>query len=154
MNEGNRQNCANSPWVQAANRFIRNRGTNTVQRARVATVEFLLENGHCGINNRTSIDSILGHLGQQNIHMSREQFQNQVLVELKRERIVATLVYPGPRGGVFIPCAEDDIRQVATQLISRIIQELTNLEGVTRQTRSHNTVTSLRQQAELAKRRI
>lgn len=154
MNGGNCQNCANSPWVRAANQFISNSRANATYQARVITVEFLLQNGYCGINNRTGIDSILQHLGQQNIYMSREEFQNQVLVELKRAGVVATLVYPGPQGGVFIPCDQNDVRIVANQLIGRVVQELTNLEGIIRQTRLRNMITSLRRRGELVRRRI
>lgn len=154
MNGGNCQNCANSPWAQAANQFIRNNRANVTQRAHVTAVEFLLQNGHCGINNRTSIYSILQHLRQQNIYMSREEFQNQVLVELKREGVVATLVYPGPQGGVFIPCDQNDVRIVATQSIGRVVQELTNLEGIARQTQLRDMITSLRNRSESVRRRI
>ena len=153
MNGGSCHNCANSPWVQAANQFINNRA-NVTRRAHVITVEFLLQNGHCGINNRTSIYSILQHLRQQNIYMSREEFQNQILVELKREGVVATLVYPGPQGGVFIPCDQNDVRIVATQLIGRVVQELTNLEGIVRQAQLRNMITSLRNRSESVRRRI
>ena len=154
MNGGNCQNCANSPWVQAANRFIMNNRANITRRSHIITIEFLLQNGHCGINNRTSIYSILRHLGQQNIYMSREEFQNQVLVELKREGVAATLVYPGPQGGVFIPCDQNDLRIVATQLIGRVTQELANLEGIASQTQLHNMITQLRRRAESVRRRI
>jgi DNA-binding IscR family transcriptional regulator len=86
--------------------------------------------------------------------MSREEFQTQVLTELKRLGIVATLVYPGPQGGVFIPCDQDEVRQVAEQVIDRVIQELTNLEGITNQTQVHDIITQLREVSELARRRI
>jgi len=154
MNGGNCHNCANSPWVQEANRFISNYRTNTTHRAHVITIEFLLKNGHCGINKRTSIRHITQHLGQHNINMSREEFQNQVLVRLKQEGIIATLVYPGSQGGVFIPCGEDDIREAAIQLISRVTQELANLEGIARQTRFRSMITPLKRSAESVKRRI
>lgn len=154
MNGGNCQNCANSPWVQEANRFLRSNRGNPNYNAHVATIEFLLQNGHCGINHRIGIESILQHLRRRNIYMSREEFQNQVLVELKREGIVATLVYPGPQGGVFIPCSQNEVRQVATQLINRVVQELTNLEGVVRQAQLRNMITPLRRRAELVRRRI
>lgn len=153
MNGGNCHNCANSPWVQAANQFINNRA-NVTRRAHVITVEFLLQNGHCGINNRTGIGSILQYLRQQNIYMSREEFQNQVLVELKRERVLATLVYPGPQGGVFIPCNQNDVRIAATQLIGRVVQELANLESIAGQTQLRNMIVSLRNRAESVRRRI
>ena len=154
MNGGNCQNCANSPWVQEANQFLRSNRGNPNYNAHIVTVEFLLQNGHCGINHRTGIDNILRHLGQNNMRMSREEFQNQVLTDLKREGVVATLVYPGRQGGVFIPCSQNEARQVATQLISRVVQELTNLEGIARQTQLRNMITPLRRRAESVRRRI
>ncbi len=154
MNGSHCQNCANSPWVQRANRFLGNNRGHPGFDAHVATIEFLLQNGHCGINNRTSIESILQHLRQQSIYMSREEFQNQALVELKREGIVATLVYPGPQGGVFIPCDQNDVRQAATQLLGRIVQELTNLDGIVRQTQLRRMIASLRNRVESVRGRI
>jgi len=120
----------------------------------VVTIEFLLQNGHCGVDYRTTIESILQYLNQQNIWMSREEFQNQVLTDLKRQGIVATLVYPGPQGGVFIPCDENEVVQVAGQVLDRVTQELTNLEGITNQTRVHDTITLLREIGESVRGRI
>lgn len=154
MNGGNCQNCANSFWVQEANRFITNNRTNPNYGAHVATVEFLLQNGHCGINYRTGIGAILQHLQESGIILSREEFQNYVLTDLKREGVVATLVYPGPQGGVFIPCGEDEVRQVVAQLVTRVAQELTNIQGVAQNTRFNNTIESLRRAAIRASNRI
>lgn len=154
MNGGNCLRFANSPWVQRANQFLTQNRGNANYSAHIAAIEFLLQNGHCGINYRTSIESILQFLNQQNIQMSREEFQNQVLTELKRQGIVSTLVYPGPQGGVFIPCDQNEGRQVAEQVIGRVIQELTNLEGITNQTQIHNIITQLREVCELTRRRI
>ena len=154
MNGGNCQNCVNSPWVQAANQFLRNNRGNPNYDAHVVTVEFLLQNGHCGIDHRTGIIDILRHLRQNNIRMSREGFQNQVLTDLKREGVAATLVYPGRQGGVFIPCNQNEVRRVATQLIGRVVQELANLEGIARQPQLRSMITPLRRRAESVRRRI
>jgi hypothetical protein len=154
MNGGNCQRCAHSPWVQRANQFLNSNRRNVNYNAHVTTIEFLLQNGHCGINYRTTIEAIRQYLNQQNIQMSREGFQNQVLTELKRQGIVATLVYPGRQGGVFIPCGQDEVRQVAEQVIERVIQELTNLEGITCQTQIHDIITSLREAAESVMSRV
>lgn len=154
MNGGNCQRCTNSPWVQRANQFLTSNRGNADYDAHVVTIEFLLQNGHCGIDHRTTIESILQYLNQQNIWMSREEFQNQVLTDLKRQGIVATLVYPGPQGGVFIPCDENEVVQVAGQVIDRVTQELTNLEGITNQTRIHDTITLLREIGEVVRRRV
>ena len=156
MNGVNCQNCANSPWVQRANQFIVNNRTNQGYSAHLATVEFLLQNqsGHCGINNRTGIRAILQHLSQQGFTFSREGFQNSVLTDLKRFGIVATLVYPGGRGGVFIPCNQNEMREVSRQLINRVVQELTNLEGTAHPTQIHRHIRQLRQAAERTLQRI
>lgn len=154
MNTGNCQNCANSPWVQRANQFTGNNGNNPDYGAHVATIEFLLQNGHCGINNRIGIGAILQYLHQRSFAYSREGFQNNVLTELKRLGIVATLVYPGPQGGVFIPCDQTEIREVSRQLLSRVVQELTNLEGTANNTRIYRRIQQLRQAAEQTLQRI
>jgi len=148
MDGSNCQDCAGSPWVQRANQFISNNRSNPGYGAHLSTIEFLLQNGHCGINNRIGIGAILQYLYQQGYAYSREGFQNNVLTELKRRGIVATLVYPGPQGGVFIPCNQTEIREVSRQLLSRVVQELTNLEGTANRTRIQASIQRLRQAAE------
>ena len=148
MNGNACQNCQNSPWVQRAKQFINDNSKPQNQRE---TVRFLLQNGHCGINNRTGIDAILSHLRSQGINLNRGEFQNTVLTELKRAGIVATLVYPGPQGGVFIPCDASEIRKVATQVLDRVVQELRNLEGTATQTQIEHIVSILRELVELLK---
>jgi hypothetical protein len=154
MNGGNCQNCANSRWVQMANQFITSSSTNPHHTARVATVEFLLQNGYCGINNRTGINDITRHLATQGFFYNRSAFQNNVLTELKRLGIVVTLVYPGGRGGVFIPSRRAEIIEVARQLVGRVVQELTNIEEATRNTPVHRHITQLRRAAEQTRQRI
>jgi hypothetical protein len=63
--------------------------------------------------------------------MSREEFQQGVRGDLKRAGAVATLVYPGRIGGVFIPCNENDVRRAMEQVIGRVTQELENFRGLT-----------------------
>jgi len=151
MNGNSCNNCRDSSWVQRANCFIKN-SSNPLEQ--IETVRFLLQNSHCGISNRTSIESILNHLRDQGINLNREEFQNTVLTKLKRAGIVATLVYPGPQGGVFIPCNDSEIREVATQVLDRIIQELRNLEGTAMQTQIGHIASILRELVELLKRLI
>ena len=141
MNGNACQNCQNSSWVKRANQFISNRSNSPEQ---IETIRFLLQNGYCGINNRTSIEAILNHLGNQGFNLTREEFQNTILTELKRLGIVATLVYPGPQGGVFIPCDVLEIREVATQVLDRITQDLRNLEGTATQTQIEHIISVLR----------
>ncbi|MEJ5330243.1 MAG: hypothetical protein WHT07_08820 [Desulfobaccales bacterium] len=151
MNGGNCMNCQNSPWVLRANNYIQNATTPNEHRI---TVQFLLNEGYCGASNRVKIDDILQHLYQNNIYMSREEFQNNILTELKRQGIVATFVYPGRQGGVFIPCSESDIREVCLQVISRVCSELLNLEGLTVHTRFYNIIHTLRINSDSAKNSI
>lgn len=148
MNGNPCHDCQNSPWIQRANRFISNSSNPQEQ---IETVRFLLQNSHCGISNRTSIKSILNHLRNRGINLNREEFQNTVLTELKRAGIVATLVYSGRQGGVFIPCDASEIREVATQVLDRITQELRNLEGTATQTQIEHIISILRELVELLK---
>lgn len=153
MNGRNCQRCPDRAWVQRANQFLRENRRNPAYRAHVATIEFLLgdREGHCGINERTTIESIRRYLNDQNIEMSREEFQNQVLTELKRRGIVATLVYPGRQGGVFIPCRQEEVRQVVGQVLHRVTQLLTNLEGVRGENRVQDMIVRVRRSAERAR---
>jgi len=118
-------NCPDSPWIQSANTFLNTNRNN--RDGQWHTIDFLVRN-HCGINNRTDIESILNYLRSCRIVLSREAFQQTVLGELKRQGIVATLVYPGPQGGVFIPCTEDEVRMAANQILNRINSEVENFE--------------------------
>lgn len=130
MNGNNCQRHRNVRWVQRANQFITNNRRNPDYRAHVLVVEYLLQRGHCGIDFRVSIDEIIDYLSNRNIHTSRSVFQNTVLIELKREGIVATLVYPGPMGGVFIPCATSEVRTVTRQVNERIRQMRRNIRDL------------------------
>ena len=125
------RNC-NSPWVKKAKSFITTNQHN--QDGNWHTVNFLLQNNRCGIDNRISIDKILQHLNSNGINISREEFQQTILGELKRKGIVATLVYPGQQGGVFIPCSENEIKEVADQVLSRMDSEVKNLAGISQHT--------------------
>lgn len=136
-------NCPNSPWVQRANAFLIANQNN--QNGRWHTVNFLLQNNHCGIDGRVAIETILQDLGSRGISISREQFQQTILGELKREGIVATLVYPGRQGGVFIPCTENEVKEVANQIFDRVDSEIGNLAGISQQTSFSNLVFLLTQ---------
>lgn len=151
MNGNTCPNCQNSPWVQRANQFINNPSNPSEH---VETVKYLLQNGHCGIDNRVSIATILEHLQKQGLRLTREQFQNNILTELKRQGIVATLIYPGTQGGVFILCNDEEVRKVALQVLDRITQELRNLEGIATQTQIEPIISILRGLSQLFKRLI
>jgi len=124
--------CPNSPWLQRARDFLERNQDN--RDGRWFTVNFLVENDHCGIDYRIDIERILNYLQDNQILLDRERFQQEVLGELKRQGIVATLVYPGPQGGVFIPCTEDEVRTVANQILDRVNSEIRNLRGITQET--------------------
>lgn len=145
-------NCPESPWVRNANTFLR-ANQNSVD-GRWHTINYLIINGHCGIDRRTTIDSILGDLSSHGITLSREAFQQEILGDLKRQGIVATLVYPGPQGGVFIPCCEDEIRTAANQVLNRIDSELGNLEGIAQLTPFGNLFPRFRRYLDRLRRRI
>lgn len=136
-------NCSDSPWVQNAYTFLATNQTHPGERW--YTVNFLISNNYCGINNRINIKNILNYLGSQGINLSREGFQQKILGKLKREGIVTTLVYPGSRGGVFIPCNEEEVRIAAKQILERVYSEIENIQGVAQQTSFGNLFTLLGQ---------
>ena len=135
-------NCIDSSWVQRAQAYLT--ANQNDQNGKWHTVNFLLQNS-CGINNRVAIKKILQHLGSNSINISREQFQQTILGELKRKGIVATLVYPGRQGGVFIPCTENEVKEVANQIFDRVDSEIVNLAGISQQTSFSNLVSLLAQ---------
>jgi ABC-type antimicrobial peptide transport system ATPase subunit len=90
-------NCPDSPWVQRAQAYLS--ANRNDRNGKWHTINFLLQDNHCGLDNRVAIETILQHLDSNGISLSREQFQQTILGELKREGIVATLVYPGRQGG-------------------------------------------------------
>ena len=61
----------NSSWVEKANEFINTNQNN--QDGKWHTVNFLLQNNCCGIDNRVSIGEILQHLNSNGINISREE---------------------------------------------------------------------------------
>ncbi|MDI6757388.1 MAG: hypothetical protein QME32_05135 [Endomicrobiia bacterium] len=136
-------NCPDSPWVKKAVSFLSSSQNN--RDGKWHTVNFLIQNNHCGITNRVSIESILQNLDSNGININRESFQQTILGELKRDGIVATLVYPGHSGGVFIPCTENEVKKVANQIFDRVNSEIGNLAGISQQA-SFSKLVSLFQQ--------
>lgn len=134
---------ANSPWFQRANAFLVANRNN--QDGKWHTVNFLVQRNYCCIDNRVSIEEILQYLNTNGIDIGREAFQQTILGELKRDGIVATLVYPGPQGGVFIPSSEDEVREVTSQVLERIDSETRNLSGITTNTSFSNLISLLSQ---------
>jgi hypothetical protein len=115
-------------WIQRARGVIVEHEHN--RDAMYHTVSYLLTNDFCGIGHRVSMSRILDYLNQQGIRLSRENFQQTILCELKRRGIVATLVYPGRQGGVFIPQCMEDVETVVRQILRRIVAEVGNLRGL------------------------
>lgn len=123
--------CPDSRWVIRGNELINSR--RSAPDPHWHTVNFLLTNA-CGMNARVPIEDILNYLRCQGINLSREIFQQTILGELKELGIVATLVYPGPQGGVFIPCSEKELGHVAAQVLERVLSEVEHLRGISYQT--------------------
>ncbi len=151
MDGENCRNCADSPWVQRANSYVNNISN---RRDRVETVRFLLRHGFCGIAHRVGINDIRSHLSGMGYNYDRSGFQQEILTELKREGIVATLIYPGPRGGVFIPCSQEEVRSACQQGFQRVIQLLSNLEGSAVGTALSEVISSARREMEHLERKI
>ena len=128
--------CPDSAWAQNALNFLDGNRNNANEQWH--TVDFLINNDHCGIDDRTTIESILGHLREQGIDLEREEFQQSILGDLKRQGIVATLPYPGRQGGVFIPCDENEVMAVAEQILSRVNSEIENMAGIAQGTQFQN----------------
>lgn len=131
-----------SRWLQRAKSFIEE-GPKNGNDGKWHTVNYLISNNHCDINNRIDINSILRHLHEKGIDLDRERFQQSILSELKREGILATLVYPGPNGGVFIPSNENEVKKVANQILRRIVSEIDNVCGVLKDTQYERSFSDL-----------
>jgi len=118
-------NC-NSKWVNLAKRLIL---SNNISCEEKAVLRYLLTNNHCGINKGAKIDDVLMYINKScSLQYSRENFQHQVLIPLKQKGVIATLIYPGPtKGGLFIPCNTNEIKQVYRQVLERVLSELNNI---------------------------
>ncbi len=119
--------CEDNPWIRRANDII---DDSSIPLEQIETLKFLLENGYCGMRNRVKEQKIVDHLNTKGFRFNKETFQTRVFTELKRRGVVVSLIYPGPQGGVFIPCNETELIEVAKQVFDRVIQQLVNLEGM------------------------
>lgn len=132
-------NCPQSPWVQRAREL---HDTNAHDDAWYA-VDYLIRN-NCGINNTALLDDVVNYVNEQmNTDLTREQFQQSVLRNLKRRGILVTLVNPGNRGGVFIPCDITEVETAVAQVMNRIKSELENIESSAEGTRFENQIDRL-----------
>ena len=120
--------CAHSQWLKNAREYQSQPGA--FRNEHWHTVDFLLANKHCGLKNRIDTGTIVRYLQSIGIAISREEFKQTVLSDLKRLQIVCTLVSGGRQGGVFIPCNAGEVRQAARQLLDRVISELLHLEAM------------------------
>lgn len=118
-------NCPESPFVKNAKEFLKDRNCDGPMKL---TVKFFLENDFCGIENRTKMSNVLKYLEKKGYSLSREQFQQKILVELKRKGIITSLVYPGSKGGLFIPCNLKEVNKATEQVFDRICSHLKNIE--------------------------
>ena len=117
--------CTNSPWIQRAQQFINQNQSNTDPYIayRVNVLQELLQRRAFGYCCGVSINDLMQAV---RFTQSRENFQHNVLIPLKREGIIVSLVYPGNCGAVFIPCDCSDIGNVLEQYINRIESEIEN----------------------------
>lgn len=129
-----------SLYVQRAKKFL----NKIIKDAEWHTINYLIQNKFIGIDKTTSIEDILQYLKSQDIEMNREQFQQKILVNLKRKGIITTLIYSGKKGGVFIPNNEREIRKVAIQVLNRIDSEITNLFGISKKTSFSNIIKDIK----------
>ena len=117
--------CTNSPWIQRAQQFI-NQNQNSTDpyiTYQIRVLQELRQRSAFGYCCGVSIDNLMQAVS---FTQSREDFQHRVLIPLKREGIIVSLVYPGSCGAVFIPCDCSDIGKVLEQYVNRIESEIEN----------------------------
>ena len=120
-------NC-NSRWVNLAKQLI---SSNNISCEEKAVLEYLLTNNHCGINAGARINDVIMYVNNNcSSQYSRENFQHHVLIPLKQRSVIATLIYPGTKGGLFIPCNPNEIKQVYKQVLERVLSELNNINRI------------------------
>ena len=119
-------NC-NSRWVNLAKQI----SSNNISCEEKAVLKYLLTNNHCGINAGAKINDVIMYVNNNcSSKYSRESFQHQALIPLKQKSVIATLIYPGTKGGLFIPCNSNEIKQVYKQVLERILSELNNINHI------------------------
>ncbi len=119
--------CSNTLKHQELNDFL----TISDYNLQKLILKYLFNNGHCGKQNRTTISNILIHLVQQTGQtLSKEQFQHQILIPLKKSNLAVSLTYGGKKGGIFIPCTEDDIKELYRRILRRTLSEFENIQSL------------------------
>jgi hypothetical protein len=119
-------NCNNeNPWVRLATEFVKNNSSN----AQTETVKFLLENGCCGVANRTHSSILIEHLQKNGYDIKRTQdFQYNILIPLKKAGIVASRSHSDR--GVFIPQIINEVRDMLVEQYERFSTSLENIKGL------------------------
>lgn len=116
----------NNPWMEAATTLRRRHARNRDEMFHA--LDFLINHAF-GFDNRIRLNDLVDHLNNQGFDFEREEFQQQVLNQLKQAGAVATLVYPGGRGGVFIPISQQELEHAVSQVFDRVESELENIAG-------------------------
>ena len=132
--------CSNILKYQELNDFLASSNDNLLK----LTLEYLFNNGHCGKQNRTTISNILTYLAQQTGQtLSKEQFQHHILIPLKRNNLVVSLPYGGKKGGIFIPCTEDDIKELYHQMLRRTLSEFENIQSLIEESNFNHNISRI-----------
>ncbi|UCD17376.1 MAG: hypothetical protein JSV44_00250 [Candidatus Zixiibacteriota bacterium] len=145
-------NCSHSQWLRNAKVFHYHRGNFLNEHWH--TIDFLLSNGHCGLENRIDTGTIVRHLRSNGFDISREEFKHTILADLKQMQMVATLVSGGRQGGVFIPCHAREVREAARQMLDRVITELLHLEAMAAPTAFGNKISRALKVVELTRGKV
>jgi hypothetical protein len=125
-----------SRWRDNAEELLRNNDVNSYLHDVTA---YLIRHAY-GKENRVSIQSLCNLFDPA---LSREMFQYEILIPLKQHNIIATLIYPGPQGGVFIPKDEDEIIVVLSQIKTRFIEQTSNIIPLCSGTRFESDINEL-----------
>jgi hypothetical protein len=133
-------NC-NSKWANNAKYLV---SSNSISFVEKTVLEYLLKNNHCGINNGVSINNVLEYINNAlTLKYSREYFQHQIMIPLKQKGVITTLMYPGKKGSLFIPCNDKEINIVYKQILERIFSELNNVHTIVISTSINQNINSL-----------
>lgn len=106
-------------------------------------LDFLITHA-LGYDNRIRLDDLVEHVNNQGFNLGREEFQQNVLIQLKQAGTIATLVYPGRNGGVFIPRSQHDLEHAVSQVFDRVEAELENIAGSSQGATFHQTIIDIR----------
>jgi len=89
------------------------------------------------MTNSTTEDAILTYVVNHVPNFGRANIpnlQHSVLIPLKQMGIIAINPHPPRRGGVFIPCTADEVRDIFRGILERSNSQFENLRGVIQHT--------------------